>query len=354
VEQVMRGQGVVKRGDDVLLVACSGGADSVVLAHAAVTLFGARRIVLGHVDHAVRESSASDARFVEDYARAIGVEVIVKRLDPGPASEDRLRELRYTALEQMRTDTGARYVLTAHSEDDQAETVLFALIRSSAIAQLAGIPERRDAIVRPLLGVPRSAVRAYAAKQKLAFREDPTNLEPEYLRNRVRKELLPLLERRYRPGIARRLAKIAKQAKALDARAHTQPLEAVAGAAEPARLKFERRAWEGGEVPDGRSSAVFDADLLKSPAILAIGPGGRLAVSREDGAVVWVPGRAPSGDAPVGRLTRNVWVFWMEQSAQLKGVTRSVTLDHPEYRPSIAGSGVEGRETEEGLEQDNE
>jgi tRNA(Ile)-lysidine synthetase-like protein len=348
VERVLGEHGVNRRGDDVVLVACSGGIDSVVLAHATVEILGARRVVLGHVDHATRESSREDAKFVADFSRQLGVEHLIMRLTPGVASEERLRELRYRALESAQKSSGARFLLTAHTEDDQAETVLIALIRSTQLDALGGIPRQRGSILRPLLDVPREEVRRYAIARALAHVEDPTNREPEYLRNRVRKELLPLLERRYRPGIARRLARLAaevrreresKSAAAIDAAVPHVPRPAI---------RFERRTWTGGPLPEDPSSAIFDADVLETPVVRGARPGDRIeplgmcghrklrdvlreaqvpaaerddfpVVARADGAVVWVPGAARSGDAPVGPLTRSVWVFWMSTEARPEG-----------------------------------
>ncbi|MCK6547190.1 tRNA lysidine(34) synthetase TilS [Myxococcota bacterium] len=401
VERVLGAHGFARRGDDVVLVACSGGLDSIVLAHAVVELFGARRVVVGHVDHAVRAGSAEDAAFVEAFARALGAGFATTRLPPGPASEDRLRTLRYEALASMAEAHGARFVLTAHTEDDQAETVLLALVRSTHVEGLRGMPVRRGNVLRPMLHVPRRVIRARADTEGLAWRDDPSNREPWYLRNRVRKELLPLLESRYRPGISRRLAALAAELEALVPRApdvgspaadagsparRTMPRSAGTSGrrgefpqtlpvapAEPAQVPeapsvcFTQRPWAGGPVPDGRSTAVFDAELLESPVIRGARPGDRVepfgfdghkklsellraagvptgarpgypVVADQDGAIVWVPGIVRSVAAPVSSLTRNVWVFWMDgRSSLLQDGPRSVTLNRPEPRSSIEG-----------------
>ena len=132
----MSSHGVRRSGDDVLLVACSGGADSVALTHATVALLGGRRVVIGHVDHAVRSGSAQDAAAVAAWGQSIGVETHVTRLPPGRSDEARLREGRYAALQQLRAEVGARFVLTAHTQDDQAETVLMGMLRSASPAAL--------------------------------------------------------------------------------------------------------------------------------------------------------------------------------------------------------------------------
>jgi tRNA(Ile)-lysidine synthetase-like protein len=399
LERVLGAHGFARRGDGVLLVACSGGLDSVVLAHAAVELFGGRRVVVGHVDHAVRAGSADDAAFVAAFAAELGVERATVRLPVGPATEARLRALRYDALASMAEAHGAQLVATAHTEDDQAETVLLSLLRSTHVEGLRGMPERRGDVVRPLLHVPRRVVRARAEAEGLAWRDDPSNKEPRYLRNRVRKELMPLLELRYRPGIARRLAALARELELLvprDAEApehdagtlarrvtataagtsarrgqfpqtlHVAPVESVTVPSSPS-VCIEHRPWAGGPVPDGRATAVFDAELLESPVIRGARPGDRVrpfgfdghkklsellraagvppgaragypVVGDRGGAIVWVPGIARSNVAPVSSLTRNVWVFWMDgQSSLLQDGPRSVTLNRPEPRASIEG-----------------
>lgn len=388
---VLEANGVTRHGTDVVLVACSGGMDSVALSHASVELLGARRVVLAHVDHRVRPDSAQDAVLVRRLADRLGATALFRELVLGPASEARLRALRYEALEDARSASGARYALTAHTEDDQAETVLLGLVRSARLSSLAGIPQRRGAIVRPLLGVPRAEVRAYAAANRLAFRDDPTNLEPRYLRNRIRKELLPLLERRYRPGMARRLARLARAVRW----AASAPAPVAGGADrlglsekhESSRVSTELdavraggpiacelRGWQGGPVPDGRSSAIFDAELLAAPVIRLPRAGDRIQtfgmdgrrklrdvfreakipatiretlpiVADDRGRVVWVPGVARSVEAPVSPLTRRVWVFWIG-SAQLQGDARSVSLDI-DHSPGDAPGALNAEHAEE-------
>ncbi len=364
LERVLGRYGVRRGGDETVLVACSGGLDSVALAHAAVALLGGRRVVLGHVDHAVRQDSGADAEAVRGFALALGAEARVDRLPPGPDDEARLREARYAALERQRAASGASLLLTAHTEDDQAETVLMGLLRSASLGSLSGIPESRGRIVRPLLTVTRIQLVEYVRRHRLPFREDPTNREPRYLRNRVRKELLPLLERRYRPGMRSRLAALAT---ALQSGPDRVPAPDVSPAAAPPRmlypwgegrmwLKMERHPWHGGAVPTKPDTVAFDADRVGSPRIRLIRPGDRIQpfgmighrklrdLLRERGVpvhdrpvvpvvvdpndrVLWVPGIARSALAPISGTTREVWWFSIGQDHELQAGESQATLD---------------------------
>lgn len=362
VARTLAAVGVERRGESRVLVACSGGADSVVLAHAAVVHLGARRVVLGHVDHAVRAGSPADAAWVEGYAARLGAESCVTRLEPGPDDEARLRVARYAALEAQRAAAGAAWILTAHSADDQAETVLLGLIRGPHPRVLAGMPARRGPILRPLLEVPRATIRAYAARAHLDWREDPSNPEPRWLRNRLRKELLPLIEARYRAGFAARLARLAAELGSSDDASPIggpDVLRAPGGPAprgrtnrpapppvvSPVEIAIERRAWSATPLPAGPAVALFDADVLDRLVVRAIRPGDRIRpmglggskklqdvlvdakVPREardglwvaahpaTGEVVWVPGLARSEVAPVTTSTTQVWILTCGRSA---------------------------------------
>jgi len=324
--------------EETVLVACSGGVDSVLLADLAVERLGARRVVIAHLDHAVRPGSEEDSAFVEDFAAKLRARFVRGRLPPGGSGEARLRTERYAFLEAERERAGARWVLTGHNRDDQAETVLLALIRSARASGLAGMSARSGTILRPLLDVPRAEIEGEARRRALIWREDPTNREPAYLRNRIRKELMPLLERRYRPGISARLAELAREMQ------HGPPVaDAPNSAAEPRvghvevpDIVVERRPWRGGPIPDGKHIAAFDAHGLERAVVRRIRAGDRirpfgmrgrrkvhdvlvdakvprearpwiLVVATPEGEVVWVPGVLRSGLAPIGPSTEEVW-----------------------------------------------
>ena len=105
--------------------------------------------------------------------------------------------MRYAALREMARQAGAQQIVTGHTADDQAETVLMRIIRGTGLAGLAGIPAKRGAIVRPLLRIWRREIIAYLRERKLTYRIDLSNTAPDLTRNRIRLELLPMLEREY-------------------------------------------------------------------------------------------------------------------------------------------------------------
>jgi tRNA(Ile)-lysidine synthase len=197
-----------------ILVALSGGLDSVVLLH--LVRFGlARDVVAAHFDHAMRASSGTDAQWVRGLCRAWNVPLELARAEDAPVSEADARELRYTFLLAAADRVGAEAVLTAHHADDQAETVLFRLARGTGLAGLAGIPAVRGPIVRPLLSFTRIELERYAAAARIRWREDPSNRNLRFTRNRIRHRVIPELERA-RPGAVRRIARLARSAAAAE------------------------------------------------------------------------------------------------------------------------------------------
>jgi tRNA(Ile)-lysidine synthase len=196
------------RGARRVLVAVSGGLDSVCLLH--MLRFGGRPAGLhaAHFDHAMRPGSAGDALWVRGLCAAWDIPLAYARARETPRGEAAARELRYAFLQEAATRSDADLILTAHHADDQAETVLFRLARGTGLTGLAGIPARRGAIVRPLLPFTRAELVAYARRVGVRWREDPTNLELRYARNRIRHVVLPSLEA-VRPGAAARIAHIA-------------------------------------------------------------------------------------------------------------------------------------------------
>jgi len=201
-----------------VLVSVSGGPDSTALLHLLVLLARSMPLELhvAHLDHGQRgQASREDRRFVEAMAHDLGLPCTVSILDPpedprAGLSEGRARELRYRFLGQLAQQVGAHRIATGHTRDDQAETVLLNLVRGAGTRGLAGIPPVRDSYVRPLLEAPRTAVEAWLRSKGLAWREDASNHDARFTRNRVRHELLPLLERDYRPGVRGRLAATAE------------------------------------------------------------------------------------------------------------------------------------------------
>jgi tRNA(Ile)-lysidine synthase len=208
LERFFSDQGV--RAGTPLVVAVSGGPDSMALLHALAA--GPRRadLRIGHVDHGLRPESAAEAACVTAYGAALGVPVSIRRLDvdrsaPGNLHA-RLRDARYAFLLGLVPEGG--YLLTAHHADDQALTLLMRLIEGAALPGLAGMRPRRERILRPLLGVPRDALRAYVAVHGVPAQSDPSNDDEGRFRNRLRRRLWPLVLAE-RPQAARLLAESA-------------------------------------------------------------------------------------------------------------------------------------------------
>jgi len=209
---------------DRVLVGVSGGPDSVALVHLLAGLKDTLRVRLSvvHVDHSLRPDSARDAAFVEELARQLGLPATIVKRDVlteakrlGLSLEDAARRIRYAVfLEAARTQSANRLAL-GHTADDQAETVIMRMVRGSGLTGLTAIPMTRSlgelVIIRPLLDVWRKDLLAYLTAHRLAFRADPTNEEPRFLRNRIRAELLPLLEREYNSNIKALLNQLAEQ-----------------------------------------------------------------------------------------------------------------------------------------------
>lgn len=217
--------------DVTVLVAVSGGADSVALLRALVQAktAGAGRLVVAHFNHRLRGAeSDADATFVTGLGQDLGLEVIVGDIQRdlvtrrgGEGLEGAAREARYEFLQAAAGKCGARYVATAHTADDQVETILFHIIRGTGLAGLAGVPRARrlsDAatVVRPLLDVTRVEVLEYLRAIGQTFREDSTNRLEEFARNRIRLSLLPLLEREFNPHVRQALLRLGRLAEESD------------------------------------------------------------------------------------------------------------------------------------------
>jgi tRNA(Ile)-lysidine synthase len=195
-------------------VAVSGGPDSVALAAALTGLDGSRRLALAHVNHGLRAAeSDADARFVERLGRRLGLQVFVLDgvVPAGGNLEERARERRYAELVALARREGFRALATGHTLDDQAETVLLRLLRGAGVTGLVGIaPDRRDGVVRPLLGCSRHDVLEFLSRRRFDFRRDRSNRSLVFTRNRIRRSLLPRLEREFNPAIREILARTAE------------------------------------------------------------------------------------------------------------------------------------------------
>ena len=204
-------------GGETVLIAVSGGADSVALLHLLLELSPGWRLRLHvlHVDHQLRAESAADADFVRDLGARLGVlvDVATVAVDRRGSLEAAARAARYAALDVCAARVGAERIAVGHTADDQAETVLMRLLQGAGVRGLAGIPPVRGRIVRPLIEMRRSALETELRRAGLAWVDDRTNRDPKFLRNRIRHELLPLLADSYNPEVAASLVRVAAVAR---------------------------------------------------------------------------------------------------------------------------------------------
>ena len=198
-------------------VAVSGGADSVCLLHLLHELAPrwTLRLSVIHVDHGIRgAASHEDARFVQELAECFGLPFHLKEADVpamGGNLEQTARDVRQeTYLHLLRAGLVDR-IATGHTRSDQAETVLYRFLRGSGLAGLSGIlPITREGLVRPLLYVTRTEVRNWLRDNGISWREDESNQDRSYVRNRIRHELLPQLRSEFNPGLDEVLANTAE------------------------------------------------------------------------------------------------------------------------------------------------
>jgi tRNA(Ile)-lysidine synthase len=259
---------------ELVLAACSGGADSLALAAALAHEAPRRGLRAGAVtvDHGLQPGSAARAEAVAAVASGLGLHPVLTlrvTVASGPASkgpEAAARAARYQALDEAAAQAGAAAVLLAHTRDDQAETVLLGLARGSGSRSLAGMPARRGHYRRPFLTASRATVRAACAALGLQPWEDPHNADPAYARARVRHQALPALEAALGPGVAEALARTADLL-----RADAEVLESLA-AAEVQRLAGPGHAWPAAQLAD--LPAAIRTRVLRTAAIRAGCPPG--------------------------------------------------------------------------------
>ncbi|MEW6081771.1 MAG: tRNA lysidine(34) synthetase TilS [Bacillota bacterium] len=208
-----------------VVVGVSGGPDSVALLHVLASLREQYDLSLhtAHLNHLMRgEEAKEDANYVRHLATSLGAgftacERDIRRMarDEGLSEEQVGRRERYKMYLEVAASLGASRVALGHNRDDQAETVLMRFLRGAGVEGLSGIPPARDLapgvrVIRPLINVPRHEIQAYCRLNGLATRFDSTNLDPGYLRNRLRHEILPFLEKELNPGLRQVLARTAE------------------------------------------------------------------------------------------------------------------------------------------------
>jgi tRNA(Ile)-lysidine synthase len=222
-----------------IIVAVSGGPDSVALLRALVELKeqsdktskppGEVRehpfIIVGHFNHCLRpEQADADQAFVESLCEHLGIPCETGHADvrqlaeqQGDGIESAARKIRYDFLLSLAEKHGARYVLTGHTADDQAETILHRIVRGTGLRGLAGMPRARSlspavSLLRPMLTIERSTVHAYLDQIEQPFCTDASNSDPAFTRNRIRKKLLPLIQKEFNPQAAAALLRLGQLA----------------------------------------------------------------------------------------------------------------------------------------------
>ncbi|MCA9303502.1 MAG: tRNA lysidine(34) synthetase TilS [Phycisphaerales bacterium] len=270
----LTGGAAVRDEDRCTVVACSGGADSVALA--VVMAMVDPKPLIAHITHDIRDAQSveADRACVEMLAARLGCMFAhgsVRVLNQPGNLEENARDARYEALLTIASNAGCRYIATAHHADDQAETVLMNMIRGAGVRGLSGIPSTRSlgtvSVVRPALGVRRVELVEFCKDAGVGFQHDSTNDDLGLLRNRVRKELLPVLEAIRMDAIDRigDAATNCDDAQSVIDRA----VDAEWAAWTPADAGIERDRAGGRGIP----AAVFDGVLRKFVTMYAQGVG---------------------------------------------------------------------------------
>ena len=210
VQQFITEQSLIHSGDHVIL-AVSGGVDSMVLMDVMAKLQRPFRmkLAIAHVNYQLRGSeSDGDEAFVRKYAAKYRIPLYIRRIDAGKKARQRkrsiqetARDIRYSFFDTLKEKLGANAIVTAHHADDNTETVLINLLRGSGLDGLAGIPLRRDSIIRPLLCVDRAEILSYAKIFRILFRNDSSNTKEDYTRNFLRKRIIPALKTKINPSL---------------------------------------------------------------------------------------------------------------------------------------------------------
>ncbi|BDG06344.1 tRNA lysidine(34) synthetase TilS [Anaeromyxobacter oryzae] len=265
--------------EDHALVALSAGPDSTALVAALAALRDTghlRAVSALHVDHGLRPEVDADAAAAAEACERLGVAFASVRVVVGAGNvQAAARRARYAALRAEATRVGATRIATGHTRSDQAETVLFRLLRGAGARGLGGIPPRRGIVVRPLIDRAREEGLAYLDARRLRWRDDPTNASPRFTRNRIRHEVLPAL-RAVAPAAERSLARAADLARsddrALEARARVRAgdetgitVAALASQPDAVRRRIVRRLWRnaGGGRALGRERVDAVLALLR-------------------------------------------------------------------------------------------
>ncbi len=213
---------MIEKGDK-LLAAVSGGADSVCMLHILNSLKKDLdfKLACAHVNHGLRgEAADNDERFVKALCKDLGIKFYVKRIDVAAfakeqhmTTEEAGRKVRYDFFAELRDKYGFNKIATAHNKNDNAETVLMRIIRGTGIDGLTGISYKRDdAVIRPILDVSRVEIEEYCKLYNLDYCTDKTNFDNDYMRNKIRNELIPFIEREFNTKVSESLVRLANSA----------------------------------------------------------------------------------------------------------------------------------------------
>ena len=239
------------RSASKVVVGVSGGLDSVVLLHLLSRVLPTEHLVVAHLDHQTRPESAGDAEWVRCLCESWKIShCVISQRGPGKISENAMRIDRLAFLKQVQKETLARGIVLGHHADDQVETLLMRLIRGTRLEGLGGMKAKNGALLRPLLNFTKAELLAYAQKHRLQWREDNSNQDPTYLRNRLRKELVPLLhtlsgEFGGQKAFTTRIEKLAREAQTQSALNQRRARNWLSEKMEDSRfwLKFSRLEW---------------------------------------------------------------------------------------------------------------
>lgn len=258
-----------------VVAAVSGGGDSVALLELLWRMARGRALDLSvaHLDHGLRRGSGTDRRFVERIARERGLRCRADRRPVrelrrrGESPEEAARRVRRDFLRETLAEFGADWIATGHTLDDQAETVLMRLARGAGSRALAGMaPRGPGPFVRPLLRIERADLRAWLERRGLAFRDDPSNRDLRFDRNRVRRLVVPVLAAALNPRAARHLVAAAERLR--------EDAECLDGMAEREFVRLSRRSRSGTLMLDARGLARLHPSVARRVARLALADSG--------------------------------------------------------------------------------
>ena len=328
--------GMLPPSGGTMLVAVSGGRDSVCLLHYLATMPRDFSVAAAHLDHGQRPTAGRDVAFVRQLCRELDVPLTVERADVpalarqrGVGLEEAGRMARYDFFRRTADSLGAQRIATAHHAADQAETVLLNLVRGTGMQGLAGIPPVRGRIVRPLLETSRDDIETYLKTHGLSHVEDETNRDTSMGRNRLRREVMPGLLSLH-PGAAASICRTAELLRREDAfldslAAAYLPQEGLSASRErlpsaPEVLRLRALRLLAGRLPVGKKDFTAAhyramAELLEGGGMTAL-PAGAMALCR-NGKLTLLPPEPPLGPMPLEPGEN----FWGEYTISVRKTT---------------------------------